>query len=202
METDRWEHTCKISSMRRLLLVGLRRCLTAGVVIALCSCSIVGGQAAPIEPGPLPPCESPHPIASLDPTGAAELPSIRQKFESIGSATAQTNQEANTTIREALLRGDAKTAQRAVESRLSGPTPTMDFLRTTAFPAAIRADAAALLRIMEDQRVADQQFVDAQTDPAIRDANRRRTFNIIVFQNAANQFRSDIGLAPLECPYY
>jgi hypothetical protein len=194
-----------IRGMQPLMRSGRIQWVAAmGVSLALVGCGARAPEAGPrpIEPGDLPACTAAQPAPVLTAPEQAQVQALRSTYAAIIAQGAQANADANKTTNDALARGDAKTAQSAVQKRLAGPTQTMDFLSAATFPGSIRTDASVLLKALQDQRVRDQAFVDARTDSAVRTSNHQRVVHIIVLENALNQFRTDLGLSPLPCPFY
>ena len=98
-------------------------------------------------------------------------------------------------------KGDLKGVRAAVTDSLNGPHPIFDWLHTVDVPDPLKGDLSAYLSADEVVRTADQAYARAQTDRQLADAQHARNAALRIGENATNQFRVDLSMAPFSCPY-
>lgn len=172
--------------------LGIPMCLT---VLGLPACA--GAPLADYRPA----CQAPRPAPTTSPDDNARIATARASYEAFISHTNAPRIAANKRVADAQNRGDDAAAQAAIADTLARSHPISALLEGLDLPANLQPDVLTYERTDEARRVADGAYVHARGATAIEAAVRQQNIARRREQNAINQFRADLGMAPQPCPY-
>ena len=165
------------------------------LVVGAAGCQLAG---SPSQPPSLPPCASPR-IASSSPD--AKTAQASTEYQALVDSTTAETQSLNRRVAADQQAGNVDAIKQDFRDQIQFGQAAEARLRSIRFPAFMSADVSSYLDLIDANRQAHQEYIDA------RDASSRETavqhINTVGRneQNIVNQVRADLSLTPYPCPY-